>query len=195
MSTSPAPASILCLLNGSRSYLSSGRAPAMAPLQHYWRLCSAPRCMAMVSMLRSIHGERAQPVIVSDGQQKFKALFRGLETLGAKRKIRLGVRKSGSLTVDISVAPYIARSVAPHTLLCDGSALSVWSLGPTPRSARHAHRLWSAQVSTAGVRAAAWTSAQARRLFLSPAPIRYIGICLAWGQICRRGHDASRPRP
>ena len=67
-----------------------------------------------------------QPVIVSDGQQKFKALFRGVETLGAKRKIRLGVRKSGSLTVDISVAPYIARSVAPHTLLCDGSALSVW---------------------------------------------------------------------
>jgi|SRR5713101_2214109 len=67
-----------------------------------------------------------QPVIVSDGQQKFKALFKGVEMLGGKRKIRLGVRKSGSLTVDISVAPYIARSVAPHTRLCDGSALSVW---------------------------------------------------------------------
>lgn len=67
-----------------------------------------------------------QPVIVSDGLKKFKASFIGIEMLGDKPKIRLGVRKSGSLTVDMSIAPYIASSDAPHKLLCDGSAFSVW---------------------------------------------------------------------
>jgi hypothetical protein len=67
-----------------------------------------------------------QPVVISDGQQKFKALFKRVELLGGRPKVRLGVRKSGSLTVDMNVAPYIARSVIPHKQLCDGNALSVW---------------------------------------------------------------------
>src|SRR5271166_3975925 len=49
-----------------------------------------------------------QSLIISDGQHKFKTLFKGIEMLGGTPRIRLGVRKSGSLTVGMSVAPYIA---------------------------------------------------------------------------------------
>jgi hypothetical protein len=67
-----------------------------------------------------------QSVIIGDEQRNFKAVFKGVEMLGNRPRIRLGVGKSGSLTVDRRVAPYIARCDTPHKQLCDGGALSKW---------------------------------------------------------------------
>jgi hypothetical protein len=67
-----------------------------------------------------------QAVMVSDGRHHFKAQFAGIVRLEGKPKIRLGVRRNGSLTVPMNVAPYIARRPTAHKMLCDGSELSQW---------------------------------------------------------------------
>jgi hypothetical protein len=67
-----------------------------------------------------------QPVTISDGQKKFALIFKGVETLGDKRKFRMGVRDSGTVTVDMNIAPFISRSAMPHTRLSDGAQLLRW---------------------------------------------------------------------
>ncbi|CAM3276354.1 DrmE family protein [Asticcacaulis taihuensis] len=67
-----------------------------------------------------------QNVVISDGVKQFKAVFKGVELIGSKKKYRIGVRNNGSITVGSDVAPYIAAASASHKILCDGAELSTW---------------------------------------------------------------------
>ncbi|HVZ16543.1 MAG TPA: hypothetical protein VG897_05465 [Terriglobales bacterium] len=69
-----------------------------------------------------------EPVTVSDGSSTFRATFLGSTEIGGRTKYRLGVRDSGSLTVDQSVLPYIARAVGRETdkRLSRGNDILAW---------------------------------------------------------------------
>ena len=161
-------------------------------------ICAAVQCAAMQGNgLDAEIGKwrKGQPVIISDGQQRFNALFKGVEMLGDKPKIRLGVRGSGSsLTVDTSNSLYMACASAPHKQLCDGSTLLVWlknrHLDPLVTLTGSSRRKWQQQECV---------------LLLGPRhKLDDYFSCLrpfgdrgspAWGQVCQRGPDPSRPGP
>lgn len=67
-----------------------------------------------------------QPVLISDGTAKFKAVFLGEELIGGSRRFRLAMDKSSTLTVPIDLAPYISAAKAPHARLSSGRDLGEW---------------------------------------------------------------------
>lgn len=67
-----------------------------------------------------------QPVLISDGAAKFKAVFLGEELIGGSRRFRLAMDKSSTLTVPIDLAPYISAAKAPHARLSSGRDLGEW---------------------------------------------------------------------
>jgi hypothetical protein len=68
---------------------------------------------------------KGQQVIIGDGSEQFRAVFHSAGKLGNKDKIWLGVR-GGTITVDLAVKPYIARTTFKDKPLANGADILSW---------------------------------------------------------------------
>lgn len=108
-----------------------------------------------------------QHVVVSDGAATFKVIFQGEETVGVRRRFRLGVDKQGSLTAPVDIAPYMATAAAPHKRLSNGKNFGEWL------KARHADPV----INLTG---AARTRATEQECILLLGPRSKLDVFAAW---------------
>ena len=66
-----------------------------------------------------------QPIIISDGADKFKATYLGATSIAGSPRVRIGVDGPGTITMDPSICPYLASS-AEHSRLSTGKQIQSW---------------------------------------------------------------------
>ncbi|BAR58807.1 hypothetical protein NK6_5649 [Bradyrhizobium diazoefficiens] len=70
--------------------------------------------------------KKNQPITISDGTKIFRANFKSVVELSGRKKFWLGVRDSGSITVDEEILPFIATALEPHRSLSLGNDIQIW---------------------------------------------------------------------
>ncbi|MER8549922.1 DrmE family protein [Mesorhizobium sp. M0684] len=101
----------------------AGPFPLLAAL---FAAVEASRRQANLDRQRLTEWSVGQHIVVSDEVSAFKVVYLGETDVGAERRFRLGVDKSGSLTAPRSLAPYMAATPTPHKRLSGGRDFGDW---------------------------------------------------------------------
>jgi hypothetical protein len=86
----------------------------------------AARRQAAIERERLVEWSVGQHLVMSDGPSTFKVVYLGQVSVGADKRLQVGVDQNGRMSIPLSLTPYLSAARSPHKRLSGGRDIGIW---------------------------------------------------------------------